>query len=244
MAPPISRPVYRRYEPCVRTNQGYIDADSCYVPFWSTREGVIIKWSLFLGLIVFISLYLLVGYLHAQQRLKKGLAPLSYHRFLVPRSSRNPNNRYSYPPQTAVLRPLTAEAHYLDLHSIPPPVYDPNAPRPPAYEPSAGSTKVEPNQGQSLQQQQQQQTTPALAIPEGDPPPYVPSPIVPSPLTPLGIIAPLSATNAPGPAGASTQVPAQMVQEEDFVPPPGPPPSHSAQQQQPQTTAGTNPFRN
>jgi hypothetical protein len=41
---------------------------------------VIIKWSLFLGLIVFISLYLLVGYLHAQQRLKKGLAPLSYHR--------------------------------------------------------------------------------------------------------------------------------------------------------------------
>ena len=46
----------------------------------SSQTGVIVKWSLFLGLLVFITLYLLIGYTHAKKRIRKGLPPLAYHR--------------------------------------------------------------------------------------------------------------------------------------------------------------------
>ena len=45
-----------------------------------SQTGTIVKWSLFLGIIVITGLYLLVGYVHAQKRIKKGLPPLGYHR--------------------------------------------------------------------------------------------------------------------------------------------------------------------
>ncbi len=38
------------------------------------------KWSIFLGLILIIGLYLFFGYRHAKSRLRKGLKPLAYHR--------------------------------------------------------------------------------------------------------------------------------------------------------------------
>lgn len=64
---------------------GYVSLSSCrrcagahkLTPF---QTGVIVKWSLFLGLIVVIGLYFLFGYLHAQKRLREGLPPLGYHR--------------------------------------------------------------------------------------------------------------------------------------------------------------------
>jgi hypothetical protein len=87
------------YEGCTLTADGDIDESSCYVPFWNTKvgclqplasharmiltplqTGYIVKWSVFLAIVAIISLYLLLGYMHAQRRIRKGLAPLGYHR--------------------------------------------------------------------------------------------------------------------------------------------------------------------
>lgn len=41
---------------------------------------MIVRWVLFFTIFGTITLYVLVGYLHAKRRLRKGLRPLAYHR--------------------------------------------------------------------------------------------------------------------------------------------------------------------
>lgn len=48
------------------------------------QEGLIIKWAVFLGLMVLITLYITIGYIHAKKRIRKGLKPLAYHRVSCP----------------------------------------------------------------------------------------------------------------------------------------------------------------
>jgi hypothetical protein len=173
MAPTVIHLLARRFENCTFTEDGYLDESSCYVPFWSTKTGTIVKWSLFLGIIVVTGLYLLVGYVHAQKRLKKGLPPLGYHRFLVSRAAlARVDPRYRPAQPGAVYIPTTAERNYYDMQAMPPPVYDPNAPRPPMYEPPVGSTKFEPNQQQQGTQQSQPPTEQRFEYgpPPGSPP--------------------------------------------------------------------------
>jgi hypothetical protein len=110
MAPAAALLFSRRLENCTFTEDGYIDESSCDVPFWSSRvgaapccllktrwltpwqTGAIVKWSLFLGIIVIFGLYLLIGYVHAQKRIQKGLPPLGYHRVCLAWSSSQTQN--------------------------------------------------------------------------------------------------------------------------------------------------------
>lgn len=48
------------------------------------QEGLIVKWAVFLGLMVLITLYITIGYIHAKKRIRKGLVPLAYHRVRSP----------------------------------------------------------------------------------------------------------------------------------------------------------------
>lgn len=59
---------------------GYVvTADGRIIPWWYTKTGLIVKWSLFLAFVVFM-FALLLAYWHAKKRMRKGLAPLRYHR--------------------------------------------------------------------------------------------------------------------------------------------------------------------
>lgn len=49
------------------------------------QEGLIVKWSVFLGLMILITLYITIGYIHAKKRIRKGLVPLAYHRVSCPK---------------------------------------------------------------------------------------------------------------------------------------------------------------
>lgn len=49
-------------------------------PANTLQTGYIIKWSVIAALILVVGLYLLLSYLHAQRRLRKGLTPRKYHR--------------------------------------------------------------------------------------------------------------------------------------------------------------------
>jgi hypothetical protein len=145
-----------------------------------------VRWSLFAGLVVLVMLYLILGYLHAKRRIRKGLAPLRYHRvglqpllilsclmsiqFLLSRKERAQHDpSYRYPtPDYSVYRP-----DQYGMHAYPPPVYDPNAPAPPSYQPPAGATKIDASQsrtGSAGNQPAYGEPSPEYTAPLGPPP--------------------------------------------------------------------------
>jgi hypothetical protein len=48
--------------------------------WWTSPVAYAVKWAVIAGIFVLFFLFCLAGYLHAQRRMKKGLAPLAYHR--------------------------------------------------------------------------------------------------------------------------------------------------------------------
>ncbi|KAK3694605.1 hypothetical protein B0T22DRAFT_345769, partial [Podospora appendiculata] len=164
--------VSRQVRECLRTADGYIDEDSCDVPFWYTRTGVIVKWSLFLGLTVIFGLYLMLGYMHAKKRMQKGLPPLRYHRWLVTRAElARVDPRYQNPQAEA--QAYHPNNQYYSMQTMPPPpVYDPTSARPPMYEgpPPAGSTKADPSQPTWRAEPTRRPDTEDYEAPPGPPP--------------------------------------------------------------------------
>ncbi|KAK4181726.1 hypothetical protein QBC36DRAFT_40110 [Triangularia setosa] len=225
----LARQYYGRN--CTRDEDGYLVSDeNCYVSFWNTKTGIIVKWSLFLAILLFFSLYLLIGYIHARKRVQAGLPPLGYHRFLVNRATlAQVDPRYRYPQST--FTPYHGYSNsgndyqYYHMQGMPPPpVYDPNAPRPPVYEPPAGATKAGEGSGVNVA---------ATSTSPPPPPPqdsgnggylYGPPPGPPPP--PAAVVAP---------------VPSSSVDQ--YAPPPGPPPPPSGNIQPQGTGNSTNPFR-
>ena len=64
-----------------RIPDGYVRTeDGRIIPWWYTRTGQIVKWSIFLGFITLLTLWMTLGYWHAKKRLRQGLAPMAYHR--------------------------------------------------------------------------------------------------------------------------------------------------------------------
>lgn len=60
---------------------GYVvTEDGTTILWWYSKEGYIVKWSIFLGFVTLVTLWLSISYCHAKKRIKKGLAPLRYHR--------------------------------------------------------------------------------------------------------------------------------------------------------------------
>jgi len=121
-----------------------------YTPsFWWTRTGEIIKWTVFFGLFFIVMAYIVGGYWHAQRRMARGLPPLAYHRMLVNRQQRarfDPNYQNSSNYYYAPYQPRSASQDQYGMHPMPPPMYDPDAPMPPAYQLPDGATKVDPSQ--------------------------------------------------------------------------------------------------
>lgn len=58
------------------SNEAYLDEQL----LTTLQTGYIVKWSIIGAIFLFFALFLLIGYFHAQRRMKKGLRPLAYHR--------------------------------------------------------------------------------------------------------------------------------------------------------------------
>jgi len=97
----------------------------------------IIKWSLLLALFGLFFLWLTIGYWHARRRIRKGLQPMRYHRWLAPKQ-KLPQNAYAYyNPQQG--------SYGMQPFPEPPPVYSQDG-MPPVYQPPPGGSKVSPQQ--------------------------------------------------------------------------------------------------
>ncbi|MCJ1425776.1 hypothetical protein MMC29_003676 [Sticta canariensis] len=111
--------------------------------WWYSPAASAIKWAVIGAVFLIALLWFVGGYYHAQRRMKRGLRPLAYHRWLLPRSQRArfpPHNVFSIHQQ---------QAGYNDgyqMQSYPPPAYDSSHAPPPAYQPPQGASKINPSQ--------------------------------------------------------------------------------------------------
>lgn len=115
----------------------YDTQSNCYNSFWWTDTGLAIRYAIVVFLFLVIVLFLLFSYLHAQQRIKRGLPPLGYHRWLVTRRS---HPRYNFQNPNAYYMGTNMPAQQPG-----PPPYN-NWDVPPQYQPPIGASKAMANQ--------------------------------------------------------------------------------------------------
>jgi hypothetical protein len=116
--------------------------------------------------LIFIAIAVLLfgAYFHAQRRVRKGLPPRAYHRWLISRRRyratpfQQPQNNYAYyqsqqdpayPPQQGYPMQNMGGAHGAVEFQPPPPAYG-NWEAPPVYQPPQGASKVAANQGAAM----------------------------------------------------------------------------------------------
>jgi len=128
-------------------NDGFDDPNDGDGSWWWSSEAYTIKFAVLLSIFVVLIAYFLGGYLHAQRRIKKGLPPLRYHRWLLPRSQRARFDPYFQQQQQQQFAYYPVQDGYaMQGYPPPPPAYNPHAPPPPSYQPSEGGSKVMPSQ--------------------------------------------------------------------------------------------------
>ncbi|KAH3948309.1 hypothetical protein HBI56_126510 [Parastagonospora nodorum] len=123
--------------------------------FWYTDKGIIIKWIILGVIFALFMAWFVGGYIHAKQRLKKGLPLLGYHRFLISYSERKrhgqvPQNHFTFYAQEQPYYPQGQQPPYAQRpgagpYAEPPPMYN-NADAPPQYFAPPGASKASPNQ--------------------------------------------------------------------------------------------------
>ncbi|KAL9028091.1 MAG: hypothetical protein Q9196_003487 [Gyalolechia fulgens] len=119
------------------------DDDYDGVDWWYSNSAEAIKWAVLAAIFLAIILFFAGAYLHAQRRIKKGQAPLKYHRWLLPRSQRL---RYA-PQQQFTFYHHQQNPYEMQPYPPPPPAYHHHEmPPPPQYEPPPGGSKTNPDQ--------------------------------------------------------------------------------------------------
>ncbi|CZT19468.1 uncharacterized protein RCC_05319 [Ramularia collo-cygni] len=104
--------------------------------YWSDT-GYTVRYVIVFVILTALLLFFLGGYLHARKRMKKGLQPLSYHRWMVKSRYRQPQYYQNAPPPQGY--PMYA---YPPAQQEVPPAYYQHAPPPPAYSPPEGASKA------------------------------------------------------------------------------------------------------
>lgn len=103
--------------------------------WYFSNEAAAIKYGVLFGILFLAALILIGMWFHANQRIKKGLPPLKYHRWLLPRSKRvqwEPNLRQPEDSFTFYQHNQQHPGAY-GMHAVPPPAYNPNYVQPPVY---------------------------------------------------------------------------------------------------------------
>ncbi|KAI0396501.1 hypothetical protein F5Y17DRAFT_419337 [Xylariaceae sp. FL0594] len=138
------------------------DDDGNDIWFWYTTPGIIIKYVVFLTILLLLFAWIVGGRVHAKRRLMRGQKPLGYHAWLLSRRERalvDPAYRWPHDTYYGVYRPgyhghpsandnNNNHPESYGMHAMPPPpMYDPT--RPPMYEgppppPAVGAPNAAP----------------------------------------------------------------------------------------------------
>ena len=115
-----------------------------------------VRYAIITVLFALVLLYFVGGYWHAKRRIRKNLAPLPYHRWMVSRRRYQPANQqwYNHQPNG----PHSQQPYYqnndtayggsygMQGYAPPPPAYDAHMAPPPVYQPPQGGSKVAADQ--------------------------------------------------------------------------------------------------
>lgn len=118
-------------------NDGITDDDDFEENWQFSEEAAAIKYGVLFGILFLAAIIILGMWFHANQRIKKGLAPLKYHRWLLPRHKRaqfgephlaQPQDNFTFYQHTQQPYPGS-----YGMQPVPPPAYNPNYAQPPVY---------------------------------------------------------------------------------------------------------------
>ncbi|KAL8776623.1 MAG: hypothetical protein Q9213_008196 [Squamulea squamosa] len=116
--------------------------DNYHDSWWYSDTAEAIKWAVVAAIIFGIFLFLAGGYIHARRRVRRGQAPLRYHRWLLPRSQRR-----NVPSRSFTFYQHQQSPYEMNPYPAPPPAYrNHEGPPPPQYEPPQGASKANPDQ--------------------------------------------------------------------------------------------------
>lgn len=110
------------------------------------QTGYAVRFSIVALIFLLIFVYFAGGYWHARRRIRKGLAPLPYHRWMVRRqlyAARPMNNPQPYYENRG---DSFHQAYSMQGYAAPPPAYNPEHAPPPTYQPPQGGSKVAADQ--------------------------------------------------------------------------------------------------
>ncbi|KAK3675731.1 hypothetical protein LTR78_004372 [Recurvomyces mirabilis] len=114
---------------------GYGSGYDGYESWWWTPAGMAVRYVIVALLFASVLLFFVGGYYHARRRLRKGLPPLRYHRWLVRQhilNSQQQYGRHQNPPN----------AYQMENYAPPPPAYNHAEMPPPVYQPPQGASKI------------------------------------------------------------------------------------------------------
>ncbi|RMZ85158.1 hypothetical protein DV738_g202, partial [Chaetothyriales sp. CBS 135597] len=83
MATPTEATPTSSATPSPSSTSRFGDSSVYYYSWWSNPSAVAVKWSIIGALFVGVIAFFWGGYLHAKRRMKKGQAPLNYHKFML-----------------------------------------------------------------------------------------------------------------------------------------------------------------
>ncbi|KAK3115552.1 hypothetical protein LTR53_004999 [Teratosphaeriaceae sp. CCFEE 6253] len=108
--------------------------------WWWTPAGMAVRYAVVAFLFAFILIFFVGGYYHARRRLRKGLQPLAYHRWMVRRYLQGPQQHAYMAHQQQQQPPY--QGYQMDHYAPPPPAYNNADAPPPVYQPPEGGSKV------------------------------------------------------------------------------------------------------
>ncbi|KAI9828647.1 MAG: hypothetical protein M1832_001750 [Thelocarpon impressellum] len=122
----------------------YINDGNAY--WWDTSTAIFVKWAVLAAIFIAFVAFFVFASIHAQRRMKKGLPPLPYHRWLTSRHQRSRFEPQMAPPHQAQHGFYQPQGDGYNMHPVPPPAYNPNLAAPPTYQPPTGASKAAPSQ--------------------------------------------------------------------------------------------------
>ncbi|TKX23324.1 hypothetical protein C1H76_4391 [Elsinoe australis] len=142
------------------------DDEGCYESWWWSDAGLAVRYAVVVIFFLLIIGFLSFSYIHAQRRLKRGLPPLGYHRWLV---SRRHHPQYNYENQNAYYQGTNYGGQAYGMQNYgqapPPPAYN-TWDAPPQYQPPAGGSKTLANQNFGTSHEQETGVAGSSSAPE------------------------------------------------------------------------------
>ncbi|KAA6415649.1 MAG: hypothetical protein FRX48_00365 [Lasallia pustulata] len=118
--------------------------------WWYSDTAVAVKWAILSAIFLLFLAWFVGGYYHAKRRMRRGLPPLAYHRWLVPRAQRARFQNHFAQPQNDFsfyhVQNGNGNGEGYGMQAFPPPAYNLNHEAPPTYQPPMGGSKVNPSQ--------------------------------------------------------------------------------------------------